>query len=433
MKVHICILSQQSLQNILPLGTDEIDLLILATSKEMLEQKKADDMQRVLIDMGWAKNNTQNNPNEKNIPSARIKDIMVLEAMPSNNFAEICQWAEKQINIIHETAPNAHITLNATGGTKLMCLGLIKAFEQPQLKDKVEIIYCDTPNDTLETIYPAVFQSPLPPDLLSAEEILKAHGIRITEAASDRRNWEDSVLERAKLTQYLGMYMHKKLGSFIRELNWALAKEIGMTKLEHPQFPLAVKMGKGIGYEWKYVLQLMAEYKLIVLTAPLHPQQPASFMVPTVEALRYLHGIWLEEYLWICFQGIGVKDVGSSVKISSIHNEESFKDNELDLVASHHNKLIVVECKTVNPRKLSEQQQMNEVLDKLTGISNRSGGLLTESWFVMARWPNNPAQEDKFRLQAKERKVVLIEPRHLADLTERLKVWEKTSRFPLND
>lgn len=228
----------------------------------------------------------------------------------------------------------------------------------------------------------------------------------------------------AELTEHLGKHMHDTLGSFISSLNGALGYAINKRKLEHIQFPLNVTLHKPIGFSWKYVLGLMGKFNLIKPTEPLNLHKPASFMVPTLEALRYLHGVWLEEYVWMCFlQGTNIKDLHCSAKISSIdQNDKSFKDNELDVVVGHRNKLIVVECKTVSPT----QDVMNEPLDKLKSISDRSGGLLAESWFVMARWPHdNPEQEERFRLQAKERGVILIEPRHLANLTERLEAWSK--------
>ena len=124
-------------------------------------------------------------------------------------------------------------------------------------------------------------------------------------------------------------------------------------------------------------------------------------------------------------------------RISSLENNQSFKDNELDLIACNRNKLVMVECKTAN---ISRQQVLNQALDKLSALSRKSGGLLAERWFATARWPLENDTDDegnnlveKFRAQARADNVVLIEPRHLANLTDRLKRWKKTSRFPLDN
>lgn len=163
----------------------------------------------------------------------------------------------------------------------------------------------------------------------------------------------------------------------------------------------------------------------------LQPHKPAVFTINSLEKARYLHGIWLEEYLWLCFADAGISDVLSGANIASLLGDKEFKDNELDLIASYRNNLVLVECKTANYTDERHQTTLNLAFDKLSSISNRSGGLLAERWFAAARWPNerDSAEQkelaDKFRLQAQEQRVVLIEPRYFGDLTDRLRKWKK--------
>lgn len=417
-KAHICILSHQTLQNVLPLNSHGADYVFVAVSKEMHEQNRHTTFAQVLVDLNLVKSADR---------------VVTLEPIPSTDFAKMRQWADQQIALIRSITPQGRITLNATGGTKLMSLALIESLKQPSVGD-IEIIYCDTFNDTLETIYPMVYQASLQPDILTAEDILKAHGIKQTGAQSDHKAWRDAVQQRAALTMHLGTNMSGPLAVFVSSLNAELARKIGGENLANTHLPLQLTLGTGVSSDWNYVLTLMSELGLISLQEPLAEHKPARFAVNTLEAVRYLHGVWLEEYLWLCFEQAKISDIASGAEISSLHQDQAFKDNELDLVAGHRNNLVIVECKTAN---ISRQQVLNQALDKLDGISRRSGGLLAERWFATARWPNEKnaeerEQAERFRLQAKERGVVLIEPKHLANLIDRLKEWKKTARFPLN-
>lgn len=412
-RVYFCILSDQTLQNVLPLNSYPANLICLMASDKMVAEKKHIKFTQLLLDLDYIKETSQ----------------VVTFTMPSHDFAKISEWATEQINEIYQSIPKARIIFNATGGTKLMSLALVQAFQKPELAENIEIIYCDTTNDTLEIIYPIAYQTPLQPDILNAEDILKAHNIRINSALSDRESWQEQVQQRAELSQYLGQNMHDKLGSFIGALNGEIARKLNGREIEGLVLPLTLELGSKVSANWRYVLELMADLKLITFSQPLNQSSSARFDVHNHDVIRYLHGVWLEEYLWLCFNEAKVSDVASGVEISSLHEGQEVKDNELDIIAAHRNNLIIVECKTAN---IARQQMMNLALDKLADLSRRGGGLFAERWFAMARWPfNEPEIAERFRHQAKERNVVLIEPEHLADLTNRLKIWKKTSKFPL--
>ncbi|MDO5667636.1 MAG: DUF1887 family CARF protein [Alcaligenaceae bacterium] len=421
MRVHLCILSQQVLQNILPLCRLEADYVYLAASEEMIKQSKDKQFRQLLVDLGIVDD---------------FDKVRVLDSMPSYKFEQMRKWALQQMQFVFENVPKARIVLNATGGTKLMSLALIDVCRELEGEHQVDIIYCDTINDQLENIYPVVYTETLASDLLKTKDIIKAHSIRINRAASAHPEWQKDVETRRELSFHLGQHMGSKLGSFIATLNKSLANEFA-DKLEETHFPLTISLGSGVSKDWNYVLRLMDHLELIKLKADLQGHKPAVFSISSLEAARYLHGGWLEEYLWLCFKEAGISDVQSCVQITSLHDNVGFKDNELDLIASNRNNLVIVECKTAN---MSHQQVLNRALDKLSALSSRSGGLLAERWFATARWPQDDETDEagnnlaeKFRLQAKDQNVVLIEPRHLNNLVERLKVWKKTSRFPLQN
>ncbi|WP_432785084.1 hypothetical protein AAEX37_02014 [Oligella sp. MSHR50489EDL] len=420
MNVYICILSDQVLQNVLPLYRMAVDVACLIASEQMVSKGKDEQFSKLLSDLGLVE----------------PENIVVLSEMPSSDYGDMCKWAKDQIHKIHHGLPEAKIYLNATGGTKLMSLAFVEACREKVLENKVEVIYCDTNNEKIEIIYPDFYTEPLAENLLSSEDILKAHSIRVKSALSDKSDWQKEVQERAELTRHLGQNMYEKLGSFIGSLNKELAKSLAQP-IEKTQFPIEISLGKCIGSDWKEVLALMHKHKVIILDDELQTDTPAVFRIDDLEKARYLHGIWLEEYLWLCFNQAGISDVQSGMEIVSTHDDTEFKDNELDLVASYKNNLVIVECKTAYFFKDSKQQQaFDTALNKLSAISARSGGQLVKSWFATARWPiekKNVEEKEKaerFRAHARSQGVVLIEPKYLRDLVDRLKEWKKTSRFP---
>ncbi|MFT0213943.1 DUF1887 family CARF protein [Pseudomonas sp. F1_0610] len=411
---HICILSGQTLQNILPLHSHIADYIFLAISEE--KQDSAASFIRILVDLGLVANEEK---------------IIILETIPSTDFQQMKDWAVQQLKMIRKILPHGQLTLNATGGNKLMSIALIQACEQPEFAP-VEVIYCDTAQQKLETIYPEVFTQPLQDNILTAENILKANGLQVNSALSDQKKWRDTVLNRKDITCLLGQNMAGNLGSFIQTLNYKLSTALEGRKLENAPLPISISFNI-TSQAWLDALQQLQNSGLISCQNSLQLQRPVTFTINTLENFRYLHGIWLEEYLWLCLDDAGINDIACSVAISNLHEDIAFKHNELDIVIGSRNRLVVVECKTAN---ISRQQVMNLALDKLDGLGRRGGGLLAQRWFVMARWPHKDEDNDlaeRFRQQAKDREVVLIEPKHLSNLTQRLKEWKKTGSFPLEE
>lgn len=418
MKIYLCILSDQVLQNVLPLlsGQDP-DYIAMAVSDDMAKKKAPEQFVKLLLGLG--------------VITDPDKQIFRLDNAPSSNYEEIDAWAKAQISGLFQVDNNIKLTLNATGGKKLMSLALMDACRNPAYEDKVDIIYCDTLDGTIDTIYPLPYNQRLNPNTLNANQIIEAHSITIVQAQSRKTEWIERAKARRELSYYLAQHMGSGLSSFIGALNSALDKAL-QPNLEAAQYPASVSLdsARGIGPDWEKALNLMEKLNLIERNV----QVPTDFDVLNVEAARYLHGVWLEEYFWLCFNEAGFADVVQcGVEISSTENDTTVVHNELDIIASNHNRLLVVECKTRNFER--EQQLFNAGLQKLFTISRNIGGALTESWFATARWPNEKTEKGKelaerLRLQAKDRRVTLIEPRHLVNLTERLIEWKKTGRFP---
>lgn len=406
-QIYLCILSGQSLPNLLPLFLHRTELIVLAVSPDM--QGRITPMIAALL---------------KTKLITRAEDVVSLPEMPDQDYDAMLDWSRQQIALLRRCFPSHHLTFNATGGTKLMSQALSIACQE--YPEHASVLYCDTAHDCIEWLAPRTARTTLPGDLLDSSSILKANGIERDDALSDDEAWRCRIEARAELTNWLASHAAIRLSSFIRALNHVL---FGVEVEQLPFTGLFKQPASSPA--WREALRNLAAANLLKLPDPLEPTVPPRIVIENEEALRYLSGIWLEEYLWLCLREAGLEDVHCSVQISDdLNDSDEAKLNELDLVVGHRNRMLVIECKTAD---LTRPGAYNRMLDKLDSLGKRTGGLLTQCWLAAVRWPHHSeVQQNRLRLLARSRNIVLVEPRHLADLSQRIKVWKSELKLPLN-
>jgi hypothetical protein len=405
-QLHLCILSGQSLPNLLPLCLYRPSRIVLAVSADM--QQNVAPFIDTLLRLGLIE---------------RPQDVITLPQMPDSDFSQMLIWSRQQIDLVRQCLPDQQIVLNATGGTKLMSQALATAC----LEQKSAMLYCDTGHDRIEWLSPQPRLEDLPNGLLDSAAILKANGIERDIALSDDIAWRAQVLDRRELTRWLAAEVASSLGSFIPALNHALHE---LTPEQLPQVATFRQPAKHSA--WREALRKLETAGLLQLAEPLTPNAPPEVQIDSPQAMQYLRGGWLEEYLWLCMQDAGLADVHCSLQIhADLGSAEESRLNELDVVVGHRNRVLVVECKTADLLKAGGYY--NQMLDKLDSLGKRTGGLLTQCWLVAARWPHHSeAQQNRLRLLARNRNIVLVEPRHLADLPQRIQNWKSSLKLPLN-
>lgn len=404
-QIHLCIVSGQSLPNLLPLCLYRPERIALAVSADM--QKNVQTMIDTLLKTGAIE---------------RPQDVITLPEMPSGEYASMLDWSRQHIGLLRQYLPDHQIVLNATGGTKLMSLALNTACQE----QGGSVLYCDTNHDRIEWLSPEPRLEELPADLLDSASIFKANGIERDGALSDDPEWCQRATERAGLTSRLARQAGSSLRQFIPALNDALYE------IKPEQLPQIGAFKQKAGSQtWRDALRWLEKAGLLQLAEPLIPTAPARVQIDSADALRYLTGGWLEEYLWLCMRDAGLQDVHSSQQIhADLGAADESRLNELDLVVGHRNRVLVIECKTGD---LQRKDAYNRMLDKLDSLGKRTGGLLTQCWLVAARWPHHSeAQQNRLRLLARNRNITLVEPRHLADLPQRIQSWKTSLKLPLN-
>ena len=188
MHIHICTVSDQILPNLIPALMDRPDQVVLLASERMREQ--AHHLRRVLKDYHI--------------------DAEIEDGAPDSGLEGIYEFALQLREKIQARHPGASITVNTTGGTKLMSLGLVEFFRGIAQR----MIYTDTAHRVIESLpgsggAPAAVQ-PME-DVLDVKQYLKAQQFQPTRIRSDQAQWVANVNTRKSMCKNSGRGRRKSI------------------------------------------------------------------------------------------------------------------------------------------------------------------------------------------------------------------------------
>jgi len=144
--------------------------------------------------------------------------------------------------------------------------------------------------------------------------------------------------------------------------------------------------------------------------------KPEMLYFHDVAGAQYLSGQWLEEYVWHIAGDLKADDVKANVEFTEMGAPKDDIRNELDCVIVNHNRLLMIECKTINFNKSAGKNA--DILYKLESLGHRAGGLYGTKWLVSAR-PLDEATEKR----AREYAIKVISGAALKDLKATLTEW----------
>lgn len=384
MKIHVCLVSDQTLANLIPALMERPDRVVLVASAEMI--RRGQDLRLAQALSGYG------------IPTETVGDV------PDVSLNIIRGYAEALRDALAESAPSATVTLNATGGTKLMMLGFVEAFRQGGMRT----IYADTAHRRIEEIGGADIGME---NVLDVPAYLTAQGIHIDRIDSDDEARCARAEQRAELTRFIGTHVVKLQGA-IKILNGILSRAVEKdpaTREERfvkPEFEL--KQGA-----WGHFKKLLALGDALGLLEWNKETQSGRFI--DLEAARYFKGIWLEEYAWLCARDSAPFDVRMGVHRVGTHHEEV---NEFDLLATHENQLLYVECKTANYQW--QLGKANQDAYKIDSLSRLTRGLFGQTWLLSAI---EPPQELLDRVR--ELRIRVLGPQEISCLASHIAQWMK--------
>ncbi|MDR0716283.1 MAG: DUF1887 family protein [Azoarcus sp.] len=389
--LHIMLASGENLPNLIPaiasLQDDagfKADSALILTSKSMRPQA-----QTLKTALEYAK--------------VRAVDIHA-EDCPDHDLRQIRQWARARAEEISARRHDARRILNLTGGTKLMTIAFLEAF-QPH---GAETIYCDTEHSRIEYIDDSRDDPALPVNILKLDTCLAAQGYRLRATAPDSA----AIGARAALTRQL-VAAAPRNEHIIQALNSAW-----YDYNERQNLYAHVDTGK-LGKNEKNLIDEIRQSGLLDANEHFRDESAAC----------YLGGGWLEEWCWLIGKELEENVRGKRLKsdrwgialridpFNAAIPTQSYSLNELDAVYVHRNRMLLIECKT--GMQISEPDKSQAILNKLEALGSQFGGRLNSKWLLSAR----PIKSRQTKERARRYGIRLIEANELVDLKKRVMEW----------
>ena len=346
-KLHICLISDQLIPNYLPIKIYNPDIVLMIET-EYTRTKSLGERFRLLI-----KNNLRF---KTNLYSYK-------KFAPDYDFPALYEYFLDLINDI-KTLEADEVTLNVTGGTKLMA---IAGFDV--LKDIChKVIYTNTMAKSIDIIHAQQkvdFISIKLESLLNVNEYLNAYGVVINGCNSEKKEWKEKAKERKLLTEYMADYFSNN-AYFLSVINAKVQNALENKKLKNPEQKFKdIKNKKQKKFLRKCAANNIIEY-----------DEDKTIKFKTVETTNYLGGFWLEEYVYFLLKDLNVDEVQCGVEIEW----ENKTLNEIDILAIHNNRLLIIECKTRRYGK--ENDRDNDTFYKLDSVADDLRGLYGEKWLL---------------------------------------------------
>ena len=318
---------------------------------------------------------------------------------------QIYAYAKKISNTVIDQYADAEIILNATGGTKPMSLGFVEMFRGIATK----IIYTDTRHRRIETLPNAALDadntvnsidSEAMRNVLDIPKYLAAQGLSYSRATSDSGPYLDRMQSRKAASKYFGRNA-ESLGAFFSKMNWLVNAALSPSgELISPQQSLAIE-----SRSWRDAIKQLVDAECID-----QDEQNSTIYFRNTEAAQFIRGGWLEEYAFHILRDEKLFDTRLSVTVTGEHIK-----NEFDVLACHGNQLLFIECKTL---RFNENQNDNELVYKLSDLSEEARGLFGETWLLSAQPPTAILEE-----RAQKARIKLLGPADLANLRQLAQQW----------
>ncbi|WP_323957835.1 Card1-like endonuclease domain-containing protein [Aeromonas caviae] len=367
--IHINLVSDQLLPNLIPAFADEECRGVVLVLGDNTLRDKADNLTRLYQGHG--------------LPTLRIS-----EGRSSHRPVQLQQQARELIDWLATNHGDKRWILNATCGTKPMALVFANAFnrfnsEHPESASggipRALIFYTDSQNREILLLNDGVDYALDWPAALSMDEMLAANGF-------ERQTWigphnDNEIRARAELTRYLGKQFQgpcQKMQSGLQGMATDACKDFPQQQEQNmPSVPFG---------------PYAALYQHLVEASLLHWDGCSrQIRFASEDACRYLAGRWLEELTYLTAQECGFSEVAMSVEgewQTEALRQQSVrgKNNEFDVLICHNNQLLTIECKAKywGPHHQGESTNQDVVL-KLESLGRKLGGLFGERLLISAR------------------------------------------------
>ncbi len=387
-EVHVCLVSDQLLANLIPALVRQPRKAHLMVSTEKVEkgQRLAQLLTATGVEVTW------------------------YDQVPDADFTRIFEYARRVSASIKAEHSTELILVNVTGGNKLMAFGFLVAFRSAG----AEIIYLDTAHNRLEIIGESNSLEPVP-NVLDVKTYLAAQGFHYESAESEDAGWKDRCLQRREVTEFLGRHAGQLLLLFrgLNQIIWRWSQNA----VSDSSDPTHAFRYRPLG-RLSEAIKLLSEYELLQWDGDRRIQ------VDMEKHGDYLSGRWLEEYAWLCARDCGFADVQSGVRGYWRSGKHGPVSNEFDVLAIHDNRMLLIECKTARLDGRGRAIVGQDLVTKIESLGRNASGLFGTTLLVAAR-----DVEPSVAARCQAWNIALRAADDLAHLRDDLQTWKETGQF----
>ncbi len=371
--IHVCLVSEQTIPNILGIHYFKPDKVIFCTSEKMEQQRRTDAIINTLKLYGL------------DYSSDTIHERIQVD----QDCLDDC---EMKLAKIARKYRDAEIIVNLTGGTKIMVLASYNAFKSVAKS----MIYTPIPKNEFITVHPKddSCKNPVSFNLkLSVEAYVTAYGFKIE---------NKQKIEQLKSNAVSNKNLCKWMAQNYREIEDLLMELYSQLKDQ-----------RGKKYELKidYIPKKTAEREFLEKLAM---SETRISKILSKNDTRFLTGDWVSDY---CFNEIAdfADDCVTGIELLSPDGAP----NEFDVMFTKDNALFIVECKSLQP----EKYRYKEFLYKI-GSLQQDFGLRVDGYMVSTArrilTSDGKIDEDIIK-RAKQCRTKVMHPDDLGDVSKFIK------------
>lgn len=393
---YLCIASGQNLANLIPAIMLRPEVIYIVSSQAMQDQA---EQLEVCI--------------RRCLPESKV---VMRNKLSDTSFEEMQYKAIEIESEILDNTSTTRLVYNSTGGNKLMST----AFSDTLATH--EICYADTQHDCLLYLKPEYRKQAFSNEL-DVEIYLMANGLITRRAESDSDAWQDKALARKSLSYWLAKHC-QTLGTLLSKLNRLVNESVHQEGREKVLKTSSCHIDTAPKGMWEETLDKLEHFGLI------DREDSQTFRFQNLAAAEYVGGKWLEEYAWLVASNLNVHDVRCGLQVTtSKHHKDNIR-NELDCVLCHHNRLLVIECKT--GRFGNMEQKDSDVLYKLSSLGTLAGGTFGKQLLLSAQLLDHTTATDKQvknRSRADTMSITPLDGDRVIELERVIKHWMKTGEL----
>ena len=353
-------------------------------------------------------------------PEMRNRAGFLADALKARNIAvQRIDFADDDVTTLHaraaaiaERLDGRAVTINLSGGTKLMTLALTDTLAEHlatgDMAAQPHMVYTDTRHHRLDWLRPTARSEPMA-DVLSIDDILLAQGYRRQQQAgggAEAAALQRAADERKLLTRHLGDAADT-IGPVFSHLNWTAQAALNNGGPFQREQDIASPKNQRDANVLRQVLQRIADAGGL-----LHWDGQRRVVFQSEGAAKYVGGGWVEEYAAGKIKGFSQCDRASPLHIESVQGGTR---NELDAVMVHGNRMLVIECKAAATHA---DEKLPDWIYKLNQLARDVGGQMAQPLLLSARTIG-----DVHRQRARDYGVHILSAAELSTLPDYLRRW----------